>query len=221
MSERRLAVLGVLVGLTALVLALVAVRVIYTQSLEKTSLAWNLVLAWIPFLLAVFLYDRVRRGAATHALAVPGILWLLFFPNAPYIVTDFKHLDESYGLAYWYDLALIATVAATGLLLGFVSLYLVQAVVRRAVDAKLSWAFVVVVLALSSFGIYLGRILRWNSWDPIARPHTVAGDLASAIASPEPRMLAFTFIFTVFLSATYVSFYVLARFGIPRERRDW
>jgi uncharacterized membrane protein len=217
MSDRRFVVLALMAGLTALVMALVAFRVLYTHSLFHTALIWNLVLAWIPFLLALLVYDRAERR---RSVLLPAALWLLFFPNAPYIVTDFVHLDQSQGLAYWFDLVLIATVAATGLLLGFASLYLVQAVVGRLVGPRLGWGFVVAALALSSFGVYLGRVWRWNSWDPIVRPQSVLDDLASAASNPHPRPFAFMLVFTAFLAATYGAFYLLARTGLPRERLD-
>jgi uncharacterized membrane protein len=160
--------------------------------------------------LALAVYDRAERNR-TGSVVVAAALWLLFFPNAPYIVTDFVHLEGSAGRAYWYDLVLIGTVATTGLLLGFVSLYLVQTVVRRAAGARVGWGFVTIALGLSSFGVYLGRVWRWNSWDALVRPWSVVERLASAIASPEPRPVAFMLAFTLFLGATYCAFYALAR----------
>jgi uncharacterized membrane protein len=212
MSDRRFVVLAVLVALSALVVGLVAFRIVYTQSAEHSALLWNLVLAWVPLGLALLVYDRAEQGRRLGAV-VAAAMWLLFFPNAPYIVTDFVHLRGSEGRAYWFDLVLIATVATTGLLLGFVSLYLVHVVVRRAAGAAAGWAFVTVALALSSLGVYLGRVWRWNSWDALLRPWSVVEQLARAIASPEPRPVAFMLAFTLFLGATYCAFYALARAG--------
>jgi len=212
-SDRRLAVLAALAALSALVVGLVAFRVAYTRTADNAGLVWNLFLAWVPLGLALLLYDRHVRRAGYATLAGLGLLWLLFFPNAPYIVTDFKHLAGSTGEKFWFDGVLIATAATTGLLLGFVSLYLLQAIVRRGVGARYAWLFVFAVLGLGSFGVYLGRVLRWNSWDVFVRPGSLLGKVAGALVDPlgHPRPIAITILFTSFLLASYAIFYSLAR----------
>ena len=102
-SNRRRVLVCVLLVASAAVTVGVAFRVQRTGSLDTTNLVWNLVLAWIPFLLALVLYDGARRGASTRRLLGLGFLWLLFLPNAPYIVTDAKWLDEYRTGALWYD----------------------------------------------------------------------------------------------------------------------
>jgi uncharacterized membrane protein len=212
-SDRRLAVLAALAVLSAFVVGLTGFRVVYTRTLDDAELVWNLFLAWIPLGLALLLYDRHVRRARLATLAGLGLLWLLFFPNAPYIVTDFKHLAGSTGERFWYDGVLIGTAATTGLLLGFVSLYLLQAIVRRGVGVRCAWLFVLAALALGSFGVYLGRVLRWNSWDVFIRPGPLAADLAHAVVDPlaHPRPIGITLLFTSFLVAGYLLFYSLAR----------
>jgi uncharacterized membrane protein len=211
-SHRRLAVLSALGLLSTLVVGLVAFRVAYTHSTDGTNLVWNLFLAWVPLCLALLLYDRHERRAGVALLASLGLLWLLFFPNAPYIVTDLRYLAGSTGKAFWYDGLLIGTAATTGLLLGFVSLYLLHAIVRRTVGARRAWVFAFGVLALSSVGVYLGRVLRWNSWDVFVRPGSIAADLAHALLDPlaHPRPIAISILFTSFLVAGYLAFYSLA-----------
>ena len=100
-----------------------------------TNARWNLFLAWIPFGLAIYVYEGYRRGTGRVQLWAAGRLWLVFFPNAPYIVTDFKWLRDWTGAPIWYDVVLVSSAAWCGLLLGFMSLYLMQAVVRRALGA--------------------------------------------------------------------------------------
>ena len=112
---------------------------------------WNLFLAWIPFWLALpidALTEPTGQPPKSSALLAPlltlGFFWLLFFPNAPYLVTDFIHLHPSrtsFGrplpmwllqfsprqfVPLWYDVILVMAFAWNGLLLGFMSLYLVQ-----------------------------------------------------------------------------------------------
>jgi uncharacterized membrane protein len=213
MSDRRLALLGSLLGLTLLVYAMVAVRVVYSGSPHYGALVWNLFLAWIPLVIALVVYDGFRRGASRVALLVGGALWLLFFPNAPYIVTDLKHLRTWDGAPIWFDVVMASAAAWAGLALGFVSLYLMQTVVRRLVGAVNAWFFVLAVLALSSFGIYLGRFQRWNSWDVFTSPGRFAHNVLPHLAQPHehPRTVAVTLLFTVFLAATYLVFYSFAR----------
>jgi uncharacterized membrane protein len=141
------------------------------------------------------------------------MLWLLFFPNAPYIVTDLKYVGGSGGVPVLYDVLLLSAAAWTGLLLGLTSLFLVHAVARRLLGAANAWALVVGVLALSSFGIYLGRVQRWNSWDVFVRPGVLLGDLAQGVLDPlgHPRPIAVTILFTSFLLVSYLVFYSLAR----------
>jgi uncharacterized membrane protein len=212
-SDRRLAVFGALVGLSGVVAGLVAFRTAYSHSFEDVPFLWNLFLAWIPFALALLLYDRHRRDARRVQLLALGLLWLLFFPNAPYIVTDFRYLTDMTGKAFWFEGLLIGTAAVTGLLLGFMSLYLIQAIVRRVAGARYAWLFVFVALGLSSVGVYLGRVLRWNSWDVFVRPGSLLAELAHVLVDPfaHPRPIAITIAFTSFLLASYAIFYSLAR----------
>jgi len=213
MSDRRLAILGSLAGLSGLVVAMVVVRVVYSGNSYYEALVWNLFLAWLPFGFALYVYDRYRRGAARTQLLLGGAFWLLFFPNAPYIVTDFKHLRTWTGAPLWYDVVLVSAGAWAGLVLGFISLYLMQAVMRRALGAINAWLFVLAALVLSSFGIYLGRFQRSNSWDVFVRPRTFAGDVWTRLADPSEyaRVVAVTVLFTAFLAATYLVFYSFAR----------
>jgi uncharacterized membrane protein len=217
MSERRLAILASLAGLSGLVVAMVAVRVFYSGNNDHAELVWNLLLAWIPFVLALQVYEGYRRGAARVYLLSGSVLWLLFFPNAPYIVTDFKWLQDSTGAPIWYDVVLVSAGAWAGLLLGFISLYLMQTVARRALGALNAWLFVLGALVLSSFGIYLGRFQRSNSWDVFVRPQAFAGDVWTRLADPgeSARLVAVTVLFTAFLAATYLVFYSFARATTP------
>jgi uncharacterized membrane protein len=220
MSSRRLATLASLAGLSGLVVAMVAVRVAYTGNSQYESLIWNLFLAWIPFVLALHVYDGYRRRTAGRlSLWAGGLVWLVFFPNAPYIVTDVKWLRTWTGAPLWYDVVLVSAAAWCGLMLGFASLYLMQAVIRRALGTVNAWLFAFTVLVLSSFGVYLGRYVRWNSWDVFTRPHVLAADLWSGLQNPlqYPQTIAVTVLFTAFLGTTYLVFYSLAGQSI-RER---
>ncbi len=183
-------------------------------------LLWNLFLAWIPLLLAVTVYDRYRRGRGTLVLAPAAALWLLFLPNAPYIVTDFIHLSPAPPVPLWLDGVILSAFAWTGLLLGFVSLYLVHAVVRHRFGAPTGWATVLAALALASAGVYIGRFLRWNSWDLLVRPGARLAQLVPRLAdtSRVAHAGAVTLLLTGLLVATYVAFYALVGLRLEPSR---
>jgi uncharacterized membrane protein len=218
-SRRRLATLVVL-GLGSLFcIALVVVRNVHTDNVNFRYLIWNLFLAWIPFALAVFVYDRWQRRGAGPALLVLGALWLLFFPNAPYIATDFVHLQHDPLAPFWYDAVTIASFAWMGLLLGFASLYLMQTVVRQWRGPAAGWAFAVVAIGLGSLGIYLGRFLRLNSWDALEHP-SVLPRIAHAVARDPfayQEAIMVTALFTLALTFAYFLLYSLAALGFELE----
>jgi uncharacterized membrane protein len=196
---------------------LVAGRVALSREPGYSFLIWNLTLAWIPLLLALAVWLGYRARWPKPFLAAAGAFWLLFLPNAPYIVTDYVHLWFGHGGApAWFDAMAITAYAATGLLLGFASLYLMQAVVHCVLGERLTWALVVSTLALSSIGIYLGRYQRMNSWDAIHDPLRIPSMIRARLADPlgNEALLVMTLGFTVLLTALYLLLYavVLPRF---------
>jgi uncharacterized membrane protein len=142
---------------------------------------------------------------------------LVFLPNAPYLITDLKYVGSDSNVPVLYDVVLLTAAAWTGLLLGLVSLFLMHMVWQRVLGVVKAWAVVVVALALSSFGIYLGRIQRWNSWDVFTRPLVLTRQIAHGLLDPisHPRPLGLTVLFTVFLFASYLVFYSFARLNYP------
>jgi uncharacterized membrane protein len=174
-------------------------------------LLWNLMLAWIPLVIALAVYDSYRRGARLALLAPAIAMWLLFLPNAPYIVTDFIHLSASDRTPLWFDAVVISAFAWTGLLLGLASLYLLHAVARHRFGSAFGWAGVLTVLALTSAGVYLGRFLQWNSWDLLVRPGQRLAEIAPGLnqAAVLVHASAVTLLLTGLLGASYLVFYAL------------
>ena len=216
----------VLVGLgvaSALCLGLELVREHRYGAYDFRFLIWNLILAWIPLLLALLVYDRYRRGRSMLVLAPALVLWLLFLPNAPYIVTDFVHLSAGSPAPLWLDGVEVSAFAWTGMLLGFVSLYLVHAVARHRLGAVPSWVGVLCVLALVSVGVYLGRVKRWNSWDLLTQPGARLAQLHAHLGDPASltRAVGISLAVTCLLVAAYLVFYVLmaVRLEAPATRR--
>lgn len=197
---------------SAVSVALVIARIIGTGKLRYGFLVVNLFLAWLPLVFAVLACESLR-GAKRARWRFFGLsaAWLLFFPNAPYIFTDLIHLTSRHFPHFWVDMMLILSCAVTGLVLGFVSLYLMQSVVERILGRQASWVFIAAVAALSGVGIYLGRFMRFNSWDVMFRPVQLCRGIGNWVADPLANLnsLAFPVLFAVFLFVTYLMLYAL------------
>ena len=217
-SKRRRLLLHTLLVASAVLALGVLARVVATQSADLTNLVWNLFLAWVPFVLALHLYDGARRGVGTAPLVVLGGVWLLFLPNAPYIATDVIWLGALSSGTYWHDPLLVATAAGIGLVLGFLSLYLVQAVVAERLGRVAGRTVALGALVLSGLGVYLGRYQRWNSWEVVTEPGKIFGGLGTGLLDPlaHPRPLALSTFFAVACCAGYAVFYSALR---PQLRR--
>jgi uncharacterized membrane protein len=195
---------------------LVAGRIVWTGDIHYAFLVWNLFLAWLPLIFSLLACDEFATGAA-RGWRFCGFAssWLLFFPNAPYIWTDLIHLKTRFYGHFWIDMVLILLCALTGLVLGFVSLYLMQSVVRRALGLIASWCFIVAVAMLSGFGIYLGRFLRFNSWDIFWQPLALSRGIGKSLLIPlfQPQAAAFPLLFGVFIFMAYLMLYGLTHLG--------
>jgi len=215
MSDRRALALVSLALASALCISALLARWAYGEAGAYVFLPWNLFLAWIPVAAAVMVYDRARRGAKlTHLLPLAAI-WLLFLPNAPYLLTDFIHLGTRDDAPLWFDVVLFGSYAWTGMLLAFLSIFAMQAVVRRTYGPARGWVLVGVSLAASSFGIYLGRSLGWNSWDLVTRPGALLTDVWGSLVDPfeYPRAVGMTVALTIVLSTGYLTLYAFAQLG--------
>ena len=193
----------------AICIMLVVARVAYSDTERHTGLIWNLFLAWIPFMLAYFAH-AVSWRRATLYLIIPVIafLWLIFFPNAPYMLTDLQDLTRRASDApLWYDVIIVVWCSWTGMLLGVISLYLMQDIIVRTFGRAAAWIFVFVISALSSFGIYIGRFVRLNSWDILQNPAETAQEILGVVVDPSQRLAAFTLLYTFFFLFVFLLLY--------------
>ena len=201
----------ILTALSLLCILLVACRIYYTGGFRYLWLIWNLFLAWIP-LFFVMLWHRNKNIQKSNLRSSFLLLsWLIFFTNAPYILTDLFHL-LNYGKApLWYDLILILSFAWTGLLTGFVSLMEIQNFFNYKFGKFCGWCVSVFALILGSFGVYIGRYGRFNSWEIITNPFQLSNDILTMIVNPldYTRMYGMTFFFSCFLILTYLSLVIL------------
>ena len=208
-NRHNIAVFVLLNGACAMCIGLVVARVAYSDTDRHTGLIWNLFLAWIPFILA-YLAHAVSWRRSWIYLVIPFVafLWLIFFPNAPYMLTDLQDLARRAGDApLWYDVIIVVWCSWTGMLLGVISLYLMQDIVMRTFGRATGWAFVFIISGLSSFGIYIGRFVRLNSWDILQNPAETAMDILGLIIDPSRRLAAFTLLYTFFFLFVYLLLY--------------
>jgi uncharacterized membrane protein len=194
------------------------VRFVKTDSTVYYTLNVNLFLAWIPAVFALIAYNAYRKGSCIGAFIALGCaaVWLLFFPNAPYLITDLVHLRPREDMPYWFDQILYMAFAFTGCYLGMISLILMQALVRRSVGWILSWIFTFGALVAAAFGIYIGRYLRFNSWDLLVNPKPLIKEILSWIRHPRSNSDAFIFALTFSLFFGAVYFVVVAILNLRR-----
>lgn len=195
-------------------LGLYGVGVWRNQTVDFWYLPLNIALALIPLLLAVRLRYllKTRTWVGVLPLAVT-FLWLIFLPNSFYILTDFVHLTEVPRVDIVQDIVMLTQFSFTGLAFGFVGLYIVHREMLKRTNGHLAAFLVAVILLLSSFAIYLGRELRWNSWDVFVQPLALGADIAQYVLNPfaDLQMIATTLSFFAMLGSMYVVLWWLAR----------
>lgn len=177
------------IGLWCLVM--LGMRIWYAERATFSFLLWNLFLAAVPVVLAGVLRALAARRTALPLQVLVFVGWLAFLPNAPYLVTDFIHLDYRPPVPLWFDVALLASFAATGVVYGYSSVADVETVVADRFGRGIGLAIALASLGLCGFGIYLGRFLRWNTWDLVTSPVALGRELAGYLANPFADTRAF------------------------------
>ncbi len=178
-------------------------------------LVWNLFLAWIPYWIALSLEPAYRQYGSKIIAGCLLFTWLLFFPNAPYILTDLLHLRSRAPIPKWYDLMLIASFAWTGLMLGLLSLHEIHLFLKKQIGKRWAWTLAVVSIFLCGFGIYVGRFLRWNSWDIVTNPLQLITQLWEVITEPGMygNTMGVSIVLAIFLLLAYLKMVFLMGYG--------
>ncbi len=198
-------------------MVLLLARCRLTATTQYSFLWWNLFLAWIPLLCSIAVSGISRRAPRL----VLSAAWLFFFPNAPYLLTDFVHFRTITGFAWWYDVGMLAIFACLGLMLALVSLRPFHVRWAERYGPSSGWWFVIGVALLAGFGVYLGRFLRLNSWDIVFQPGRVVGDFLEVLTTPTlyPRAVGMTLLFAGILLLCYIPF-AQSRPPLPDSRRS-
>lgn len=208
--------LNLTVGITVVALLLNFGYLFFSRhNIFRFFLSWNMFLAGVPLAMAL-LVRLIAYTKKTMLLAIiPGLVWFFFFPNAPYMLTDFIHIDHLkamfIGGAYqpnpfiWANLVILIIGITIGTLWGYISLYLMQELVKKSVGTFLSWIFAIIVSVASGIAIYMGRFLRLNSWEIVHRPFGILENLWNSLG--EETYLHFL-IFSGMTLVTYIIFYL-------------
>lgn len=197
----------VLVAVTVSVLVMLVVRRHYEPELVRGYLVWNLFLAWIPYVCARAIWRAGRAGTPLPLLLAPLAVWLVFLPNAPYLVTDVVHLHRhAQGIALAVEVALFSAVALAGILLGVAAVQPVHRMVAERYGPVASRAFPPLIAVAVAFGVYLGRVQRWNSWALFETPGQLFHATWNVLGHPvaHPRAFGGIALFSVAFLAVYL-----------------
>lgn len=188
-------------------------RFMYTDTKVFLFLNWNLFLAFVPW--AVTSITILKPSIQKYKLTIFILLgiWLLFFPNAPYILTDLFHLRLNSNMPKWFDLILILSFAWTGLIFGYLSLWDIEKILSKSLNQVWISLISVSLMFIGSFGIYLGRYLRWNSWDILSEPFHLIYDITDRLVNPfdHPRTWGVTIFMGIFLNMIYWTFRMIKK----------
>lgn len=192
-------------------------RMLYAGNRGYLFMIWNLFLAWTPYMISFFLKNI--KGSNKLVQVFIFMCWLLFFPNALYIVTDIIHLAHTQAVPLWYDAVLLFASSLTGLVLAFASVLNTEQYLQTIFIRKFITPIIIALLFAGSFGVYLGRFERWNSWDVLHNPLSMAMDIATRFAFPfaHTKTWVVTFLLTGLYSLCWFLIKSFPAFTIKKE----
>lgn len=194
-------------------MGLTLTRLVCTGELLFLWLNWNLFLAFVPYAISRFLMQRAAWVESRVKFGLVFLCWLLFIPNSFYIITDLFHLRARPPVPLWFDLALILSFAWNGLLLGILSVRQMEKMVEQTFPLRNEWLFVYPLMLLNAFGVYIGRYLRYNSWDVVSNPFQLFNDTVYLIIHPLRNRFDWGMIlcYSVFMTLIYITIKKISR----------
>jgi uncharacterized membrane protein len=188
-------------------------RSLITGKLAFLWLLWNLFLAYIPYALTSWLSLRPEMAKKNHSFLLFFVVWLLFIPNTFYIITDLFHLGGYRAVPLWFDLFLLFSFAWNGLLLGVLSVRQMEKIMVQRVGLTREWLFLYPIMLLNALGVYIGRYLRFNSWDVVTDPVQLLKDIADLILHPFQYRMAWAMVscFSVLMTLMYITLKKLSK----------
>lgn len=206
------------------VIASTLLYVISTYAYGWLMIIWNNFLAVLPLIFALFA-RKAYEARKKPSFIILSALWLLFFPNAPYMITDIKYSSlfaEEVYLEYasngsnvyaWFFVINLALCVFIGLLHGMMSLHIMHEIVKKRFGNGVGVAAVAVTVMLSSFAIYIGRFPRLNSWD-VLRPVFLLEKIAGSVTEFMP---VFILIFSFAIAFFYVLYYYFVKYFLKQK----
>lgn len=195
---------------TLVSVTLLALRMIVAGNTRFWFMTWNLFLAWIPLLFALGLRINLLKKPLTGWQNLGLLaLWLGFLPNSFYLMSDLIHLQSSGEASVLYDVAMMMSFIINGLILGYISVYIVHSQLLKHFKPKTVHIILGFVFLACGFATYLGRYLRWNTWDIFLNPAGILFDLSERVINPILHIQTYivTFVFFVVLASTYAVIY--------------
>lgn len=193
-------------ALTAVSVVLMLLESLVNREFTHSYLLWNLFLAWVPLLLTFWLERtlRYKLWSSWEGLLV-SLGWLVFLPNSFYLISDYVHLAEVSSRQLPFAVVVTTAFAFTGIALGVTSLYIVHREIRKRFDRYFSSLAVGATLFITSGAIYIGRDLRWNSWDVLFNPFGLLFDVTERLLHPAqyPEVLVVVLPFFILLTTIY------------------
>lgn len=203
----KLSIVNALLISNLVSIVLFVMRVTATHSTTYWFLFWNLLLAWVPLIFVLMLRSELKRKSWKEPLPVIyTLLWLGFLPNSFYLMSDLIHLQNSEPTRVLFDAVLFLSFIWNGLVAGMLSIIWVHHALLRRLGRATAAGVVSVVLLLTSFAIYLGRNLRWNTWDVLINPAGILFDVSERVINPfsHPQVLLTTVTFFMLLGSMYM-----------------
>jgi uncharacterized membrane protein len=196
-------------------LLLELIRIAVSNSLHYIFLPWNLLLAYVPLWISSKKFvpqtnSPVNRKGVSRFFHVWKhffwiAAWFIFLPNAPYLITDLIHLKERHPVPFYFDTVLVFLYAVNGLIFFFVSVSQGEQYWRKKIPSiSVNWFFLG-AFGGCSFGIYLGRFGRFNSWNVVTDPLDLFYQIADRFLFPleHPQTWAVTLLFSILLFLLY------------------
>jgi len=170
---------------------------------------WNIFLAFVPFLISSILLLNTNKGNITKPIFIIGfILWFIFLPNAPYVITDFIHLGRIHNVPVMYDMFLLFASASVSLLMGLYSIMQMEKILLLKFTKKITNIIIIVTILFASFGVYLGRYLRFNSWDLFISHDSLFTSIWKIFTGSNnyANVYGYTLLFFIFIYTSYMAF---------------
>lgn len=194
-------------------IALILARMGYTGKIFSLFMIWNLFLGSLPYLITRTMSREPKWAASKLNFVIAFLLWLFWVPNSFYIITDLFHLHQNPDVPHWYDLALYMSCAWNGLLMGLLSVRQMEKLWMVRFPKLRDWWFIAPVMFLNAWGVYIGRFLRFNTWDLIANPFQLLTDIFPMLLHPMENKYAWGMVlcFSVMMTLMYVTLKQLSR----------